>query len=63
MRFHRKAKPRLAGRYTLVMSVEQGCSTREAASRHGASPATACLVAAPAGGERRGGATNDVLSI
>jgi transposase InsO family protein len=42
MRLHRNAKLGLAGRYALVRAVEQGCSIREAARRHGVSPATAC---------------------
>lgn len=42
MSFHRNAKLGLAGRYALVIAVEQGCSMREAARRHGVSPATAC---------------------
>jgi transposase InsO family protein len=42
MSFHRNAKLGLAGRYALVVAVEQGCSLREAARRHGVSPATAC---------------------
>ena len=39
---HRNAKLGLAGRYALVRAVEEGCSMREAARRHGVSPATAC---------------------
>lgn len=42
MRFHRNAKLGLAGRFALVKTIEQGCSMREAARRHGVSPATAC---------------------
>lgn len=42
MRFHRNAKLGLAGRYALVTMIERGCSIREAARRHGVSPATAC---------------------
>jgi transposase-like protein len=42
MRVHRNAKLGLAGRYALVRAVEEGCSIREAARRHGVSPATAC---------------------
>jgi transposase InsO family protein len=42
MHFHRNAKLGLAGRYALVMSIERGCSMREAARRHRVSPATAC---------------------
>ena len=42
MRLHRNAKLGLAGRYALVRTVESGCSMREAARRHGVSPATAC---------------------
>ena len=42
MRFHRNAKLGLAGRFALVKSIEQGGSIREAARRHGVSPATAC---------------------
>ena len=39
---HRNARLGLAGRYALVTAIEQGCSIREAARRHGVSPATAC---------------------
>jgi Winged helix-turn helix len=42
MLLHRSAKLGLAGRYALVIAVERGCSIREAARRHGVSPATAC---------------------
>jgi transposase InsO family protein len=42
MRLHRNAKLGLAGRYALVKTIEAGCSAREAARRHGVSPATAC---------------------
>jgi len=42
MRLHRNAKLGLAGRYALVRAIEGGCSIREAARRHGVSPATAC---------------------
>ena len=42
MLLHRNAKLGLAGRYALVIAIEQGCSVREAARRHGVSPATAC---------------------
>ena len=42
MLLHRNAKLGLAGRYALVMLIEQGYSVREAARRHGVSPATAC---------------------
>jgi transposase InsO family protein len=42
MRLHRNAKLGLAGRYALVMDVEAGLSVRDAARRHGVSPATAC---------------------
>jgi transposase InsO family protein len=42
MRVHRNAKLGLAGRFALVRLIEQGCSVREAARRHGVSPATAC---------------------
>jgi len=42
MRCHRNAKLGLAGRYALVRAVEEGLSHREAARRHGVSPATAC---------------------
>jgi len=42
MRFHRNAKLGLAGRYALVTAIERGLSVREAARRHGVSPATAC---------------------
>lgn len=43
MLVHRNAKLGLAGRYALVLEIEQGCSVREAARRHGVSPATACV--------------------
>jgi transposase InsO family protein len=39
---HRNAKLGLAGRLALVKAIEEGCSIREAARRHGVSPATAC---------------------
>ena len=42
MQLHRNAKLGLAGRYALVTTIERGCSIREAARRHGVSPATAC---------------------
>ena len=42
MRVHRNAKLGLAGRYALVRAIEGGLSFREAARRHGVSPATAC---------------------
>jgi len=42
MLLHRNAKLGLAGRYALVVAIERGCSIREAARRHGVSPATAC---------------------
>ena len=42
MLLHRNAKLGLAGRYALVTLIEQGYSVREAARRHGVSPATAC---------------------
>ena len=42
MRLHRNAKLGLAGRYALVSAIEVGLSIREAARRHGVSPATAC---------------------
>ena len=42
MLVHRNAKLGLAGRYALVIEIERGCSIREAARRHGVSPATAC---------------------
>jgi transposase InsO family protein len=42
MLLHRNAKLGLAGRYALVIAIEQGCSIREAARRCGVSPATAC---------------------
>jgi transposase InsO family protein len=42
MLLHRNAKLGLAGRYALVLAIEQGCSIREAARRCGVSPATAC---------------------
>jgi transposase InsO family protein len=43
MLLHRNAKLGLAGRYALVSEIERGCSIREAARRHGVSPATACV--------------------
>ena len=43
MLLHRNAKLGLAGRYALVAAIEGGCSVREAARRHGVSPATACM--------------------
>jgi transposase-like protein len=42
MLLHRNAKLGLAGRWALVVAIESGCSMREAARRHGVSPATAC---------------------
>ena len=42
MLLHRNAKLGLAGRFALVRMVESGFSIREAARRHGVSPATAC---------------------
>jgi len=42
MQLHRNAKLGLAGRFALVKAIEAGCSIREAARRHGVSPATAC---------------------
>jgi transposase InsO family protein len=42
MRLHRNGKLGLVGRYALVKTIEEGCSMREAARRHGVSPATAC---------------------
>ncbi|MFN2471244.1 MAG: IS481 family transposase [Gaiellaceae bacterium] len=42
MQLHRNAKLGLAGRFALVSAVESGVSIREAARRHGVSPATAC---------------------
>src|SRR5437016_13605846 len=39
---HRNAKLGLAGRHALVLEIEGGWSIREAARRHGVSPATAC---------------------
>jgi len=42
MHLHRNAKLGLAGRYALVMAIEGGLSIREAARRHGVSPATGC---------------------
>ena len=42
MQLHRNAKLGLSGRFALVRAVEAGCSVREAARRHGVSPATAC---------------------
>lgn len=41
MRLHRNAKLGLQGRHTLVVAIEQGLSLREAARRHGVSPASA----------------------
>jgi transposase InsO family protein len=43
MQLHRNAKLGLAGRFALVKTIEAGCSLREAARRHGVSPATACV--------------------
>jgi len=42
MGLHRNARLGLAGRRALVADVESGCSCREAASRRGVSPTTAC---------------------
>ncbi len=42
MQLHRNAKLGLSGRFALVRAIEAGCSIREAARRHGVSPATAC---------------------
>jgi len=42
MQLHRNAKLGLSGRFALVHAIESGCSIREAARRHGVSPATAC---------------------
>lgn len=42
MELHRNARLGLAGRAALVATIEQGASLREAARRHGVSPATAC---------------------
>jgi len=42
MHLHRNAKLGLAGRFSLVGAIESGLSIREAARRHGVSPATAC---------------------
>jgi transposase InsO family protein len=42
MQTHRNARLGLAGRYALVRAIEGGMSMREAARRHGVSPATAC---------------------
>ena len=42
MRLHRNAKLGLAGRFALVSAIAAGVSIREAARRHGVSPATAC---------------------
>ena len=42
MHLHRNAKLGLAGRFSLVDAIESGLSIREAARRHGVSPATAC---------------------
>ena len=54
MRLHRNAKLGLAGRHALVKAVDGGLSVREAARRHGVSPATACAVAPlEAGGPSR----------
>jgi transposase InsO family protein len=41
MQLHRNAKLGLSGRFALVRVIEGGCSIREAARRHGVSPATA----------------------
>jgi len=42
MQLHRNGKLGLSGRFALVRAIEDGCSIREAARRHGVSPATAC---------------------
>lgn len=42
MDMHRNAKLGLAGRFSLVHTIETGSSMRQAARRHGVSPATAC---------------------
>ena len=42
MQLHRNAKLGLSGRFALVRAIDAGCSIREAARRHGVSPATAC---------------------
>jgi transposase InsO family protein len=42
MQTHRNARLGLAGRYGLVQAIEGGMSMRDAARRHGVSPATAC---------------------
>jgi transposase InsO family protein len=42
MHAHRNAKLGLAGRFSLVRTIEGGCSNRDAARRHGVTPATAC---------------------
>ena len=42
MQLHRNAKLGLSGRESLIAAIEQGLSRREAAKRHGVSPATAC---------------------
>lgn len=42
MDMHRNAKLGLAGRLALVQTIETGSSMRQAARRHGVSPATAC---------------------
>jgi transposase-like protein len=42
MQLHRNAKLGLSGRFALVKTIEGGCSLREAARRHGVSPASAC---------------------
>ena len=42
MQTHRNAKLGLSGRYALVQEIEGGLSIRQAARRHGVSPATAC---------------------
>jgi transposase InsO family protein len=42
MQLHRNAKLGLSVRFALVKTIEGGCSLREAARRHGVSPASAC---------------------
>jgi len=42
MEMHANAKLGLAGRFSLVQAIETGASMRQAARRHGVSPATAC---------------------
>jgi transposase InsO family protein len=42
MQTHRNAKLGLSGRFALVQAIDDGAAVREAARRHGVSPATAC---------------------